>query len=57
METAEFFAQPYVFTLGNRNTQSTENKHVIKRKLAVAPQLPIGDDVSLSSRCRRQRAL
>jgi hypothetical protein len=33
METAEFFAQPYVFTLGNRNTQSTETKHVIKRKL------------------------
>jgi hypothetical protein len=33
METAEFFAQSYVFTPGNRNTQSTETKHVIKRKL------------------------
>jgi hypothetical protein len=51
METAEFFAQSHVFTLGNRKAQPTESKHVIKRKLWVALQFPIGDDVSAYTRC------
>jgi hypothetical protein len=45
-KTTKFVAQPPAFTPGNTEGQSYENKHVIKRKLAVAPQLPIGDDVS-----------
>lgn len=45
-KTTKFFAQPPMFTNGNKKPQSIEYKHVSKRKHEVAPQLPIGDDVS-----------
>jgi hypothetical protein len=51
-KTNKFVAQQPAFTPGDTKSQLTENKHVIKRKLAVAPQLPIGDDVSAYTRCK-----
>ena len=39
------------FTPGNTETQVAENKRVDRRKLPVAQQLPVGDDVSAYNRC------
>jgi hypothetical protein len=54
-KTTKFVAQPPAFTPGDTEAQSVENKHVIKRKLTVATQLPIGDDVSALTPAAKQR--